>query len=174
VTLANQDLSLGSTIITLASTSSITSTTLASNALSQLQASIGNVSLALARMGAQVRQIENHNKFVGKLSDSIEAGIGNLVDADLASNSANWQWVAGCGADAAPFFRIFNPVLQGKKFDPEGVYVRRFVPELAGLSDKHIHSPWEAPQPPKNYPAPIVDLAGGRDRALSAFKGLKR
>jgi deoxyribodipyrimidine photo-lyase len=97
-----------------------------------------------------------------------------LVDADLASNSANWQWVAGCGADAAPFFRIFNPVLQGKKFDPEGVYVRRFVPELAGLSDKHIHSPWEAPQPPKNYPAPIVDLAGGRDRALSAFKGLKR
>jgi|Wag4MinimDraft_19_1082662.scaffolds.fasta_scaffold04457_2 flagellin len=91
VTLANQDLSLGSTIITLASTSSITSTTLASNALSQLQASIGNVSLALARMGAQVRQIENHNKFVGKLSDSIEAGIGNLVDADLAKESARLQ-----------------------------------------------------------------------------------
>jgi flagellin len=91
VTLANQDLSLGSTIITLASTSSITSTSLASNALSQLQASIGNVSLALARMGAQVRQIENHNKFVGKLSDSIEAGIGNLVDADLAKESARLQ-----------------------------------------------------------------------------------
>lgn len=91
VTLANQDLSLGSTIITLASTSSITSTTLASNALSQLQASIGNVSLALARMGAQVRQIENHNRFVGKLSDSIEAGIGNLVDADLAKESARLQ-----------------------------------------------------------------------------------
>ena len=91
VTLANQDLSLGSSIITLASTSSITSTTLASNALSQLQASIGNVSLALARMGAQVRQIENHNKFVGKLSDSIEAGIGNLVDADLAKESARLQ-----------------------------------------------------------------------------------
>jgi flagellin len=91
VTLANQDLSLGGTIITLASTSSITSTTLASNALSQLQASIGNVSLALARMGAQVRQIENHNKFVGKLSDSIEAGIGNLVDADLAKESARLQ-----------------------------------------------------------------------------------
>jgi flagellin len=91
VTLANQNLSLGGTIITLASTSSITSTTLASNALSQLQASIGNVSLALARMGAQVRQIENHNKFVGKLSDSIEAGIGNLVDADLAKESARLQ-----------------------------------------------------------------------------------
>ena len=91
VTLANQNLSLGGTIITLASTSSITSTTLASNALSQLQASIGNVSLALAKMGAQVRQIENHNKFVGKLSDSIDAGIGNLVDADLAKESARLQ-----------------------------------------------------------------------------------
>ena len=91
VTLANQDLSLGGTIITLASTSSITSTTLASTALSQLQASIGNVSLALAKMGAQVRQIENHTKFVGKLSDSIEAGIGNLVDADLAKESARLQ-----------------------------------------------------------------------------------
>jgi flagellin len=91
VTIANQDLSLGSTNITLASTSSITSTTLASNALSQLQASIGNVSLALAKMGAQVRQIENHNTFVGKLSDSIEAGIGNLVDADMAKESARLQ-----------------------------------------------------------------------------------
>ncbi|MEI7572784.1 MAG: flagellin [Phenylobacterium sp.] len=91
VTIANQDLSLGATNITLASTSSITSTTLASTALSQLQASIGNVSLALAKMGAQVRQIENHNTFVGKLSDSIEAGIGNLVDADLAKESARLQ-----------------------------------------------------------------------------------
>jgi len=91
VTLANQDLSLGGTIITLASASSITSTTLASTALSQLQASIGNVSLALAKMGAQVRQIENHNTFVGKLSDSIEAGIGNLVDADMAKESARLQ-----------------------------------------------------------------------------------
>jgi deoxyribodipyrimidine photo-lyase len=97
-----------------------------------------------------------------------------LVDADLASNSANWQWVAGCGADAAPFFRIFNPVLQGKKFDPDGRYVRRFVPELKSLPDRYIHSPWEAPLPPKNYPAPIVDLAEGRTRALSAFKALKR
>ena len=91
VTLANQDLTLGATIITLASTASITTATLASGALSLLQASIGNVSLALAKMGAQVRQIENHNKFVGKLSDSIEAGIGNLVDADLAKESARLQ-----------------------------------------------------------------------------------
>ena len=91
VTLANQNLSLGGTIITLASTASITTATLASGALSLLQASIGNVSLALAKMGAQVRQIENHNTFVGKLSDSIEAGIGNLVDADLAKESARLQ-----------------------------------------------------------------------------------
>ncbi|MDB5741409.1 MAG: deoxyribodipyrimidine photolyase, partial [Alphaproteobacteria bacterium] len=97
-----------------------------------------------------------------------------LVDADLASNVANWQWVAGCGADAAPFFRIFNPVLQGEKFDPRGVYVRRFVPELAAVPDKFIHMPWAAPQPPRNYPAPIVDLAEGRARALAAFQALKQ
>ena len=96
-----------------------------------------------------------------------------LVDADLASNSANWQWVAGCGADAAPFFRIFNPVLQGKKFDPRGAYVRRFVPELNDLPDRFVHNPWEAPQPPANYPQPIVDLAAGRMRALQAFRALK-
>jgi deoxyribodipyrimidine photo-lyase len=97
-----------------------------------------------------------------------------LVDADLASNSANWQWVAGCGADAAPFFRIFNPVLQGEKFDPKGDYVRRFVPELKDVPDKFIHRPWDAPKPPAKYPAPIVDLAVGRDRALAAFEKLKR
>jgi deoxyribodipyrimidine photo-lyase len=96
-----------------------------------------------------------------------------LVDADLANNAANWQWVAGCGADAAPFFRIFNPVLQGVKFDSEGVYVRRFVPELRDVPDKFIHHPWDAPQPPKHYPKPIVDLAEGRDRALKAFRALK-
>ncbi|HWA69782.1 MAG TPA: deoxyribodipyrimidine photo-lyase [Rhizomicrobium sp.] len=96
-----------------------------------------------------------------------------LVDADLASNSANWQWVAGCGADAAPFFRIFNPVLQGEKFDPGGAYVRRFVPELKDVPDRYVHRPWEAPQPPAHYPAPILDLAEGRSRALQAFKALK-
>lgn len=96
-----------------------------------------------------------------------------LVDADLASNSANWQWVAGCGADAAPFFRIFNPVLQGEKFDPGGAYVRAFVPELEAVPDKFIHRPWDAPHPPRDYPAPIVDLAAGRARALAGFRALK-
>ena len=95
-----------------------------------------------------------------------------LVDADLANNAANWQWVAGCGADAAPFFRIFNPVLQGEKFDADGSYVRRFVPELKNMPAKFLHRPWDAPQPPPDYPAPIVDLALGRTRALAAFKAL--
>ena len=106
-----------------------------------------------------------------------------LVDADLANNSASWQWVAGCGADAAPFFRIFNPCTQGKKFDPEGKYTRRFVPELEGLPDKYLFNPWEAPVPVladagvtlgENYPNPIVDLKFSRERALSAFKHLKK
>jgi deoxyribodipyrimidine photo-lyase len=96
-----------------------------------------------------------------------------LVDADLANNAANWQWVAGCGADAAPFFRIFNPVLQGEKFDPKGTYVRKFVPELKSVSDRYIHRPWEAPEAPRGYPPPIVDLAAGRARALAAFRALK-
>ena len=104
-----------------------------------------------------------------------------LVDADLASNSAQWQWVAGCGADAAPFFRIFNPVLQGQKFDPDGSYVRHWLPELADIPNRHIHAPWEAerdllrrapPYPAPPYPAPIVDLARGRARALDAFRAL--
>jgi deoxyribodipyrimidine photo-lyase len=102
-----------------------------------------------------------------------------LVDADLATNAASWQWVAGSGADAAPYFRVFNPVLQGKKFDPDGAYVRRFVPELARLPDAHIHAPWEAPPAllaasgvglGTNYPHPIIDLAAGRNRALAAFQ----
>ena len=101
-----------------------------------------------------------------------------LVDADAANNSANWQWVAGCGADPSPFFRVFNPVLQGEKFDPDGAYVRRFVPELAKLPPKFIHHPWDAPADVlakagirlgKTYPHPIVDHATARDRALDAF-----
>ena len=97
-----------------------------------------------------------------------------LVDSGLANNAANWQWVAGSGADAAPFFRIFNPVLQGEKFDPKGDYVRRFLPDLKAVPDKHIHRPWTLPEPPPNYPKPIVDLAEGRDRALKAFKALSQ
>ncbi len=106
-----------------------------------------------------------------------------LVDADLANNTFGWQWVAGCGADASPFFRVFNPVLQGRKFDPRGVYVRTWVPELARLPDRWIHCPWEAPAsllsgagvtPGKSYPLPIVDHAAARLRALSHSPGRRR
>jgi deoxyribodipyrimidine photo-lyase len=95
-----------------------------------------------------------------------------LVDGDLASNNHGWQWVAGTGTDAAPYFRVFNPVLQGEKFDPDGDYVRRYVPELrdAGLSGKALHAPWTAKDgPPKGYPAPIVDHAEARKSALSRY-----
>jgi len=101
-----------------------------------------------------------------------------LVDADLASNSAGWQWIAGCGADAAPFFRIFNPITQSEKFDKQGSYIRRYVPELANMPEKYIHAPWLAPaevlaaagvQVGHNYPAPIMDIKESRERALAAF-----
>ena len=104
-----------------------------------------------------------------------------LVDADLANNSASWQWIAGCGADAAPYFRIFNPITQGQKFDPNGNYIRRYIPELAALPNKFIFSPWEAPEYILKecnirlgiaYPKPIVDLKQSRDAALKAFKSL--
>ena len=106
-----------------------------------------------------------------------------LVDADLANNSASWQWVAGSGADAAPYFRIFNPVLQGEKFDPDGDYVRAFCPELANLPASVIHKPWEAGPDllarcgvklGVNYPLPMVAHAAARTRALAAFEGLKK
>lgn len=105
-----------------------------------------------------------------------------LCEADEAANGASWQWVAGCGADAAPYFRIFNPVLQGVKFDPEGAYVRRFVPELRKLPDQHIHTPWEADagllagcgiRLGGNYPKPLVLPAEGRQAALDAYAKLK-
>lgn len=99
-----------------------------------------------------------------------------LVDADMASNSMGWQWVAGCGADAAPFFRVFNPVLQGEKFDKNGDYVSRWVPELAGVNPKFIHKPWELDEQSREllqYPAPLVDLKATRQRALDAFSTIK-
>ena len=105
-----------------------------------------------------------------------------LVDWDAANNSNGWQWVAGSGADAAPFFRVFNPILQGEKFDPDGEYVRRWVPELAKLPAKHIHAPWKAPDAAlvragvrlgATYPEPIVDHAFGRQRALDAYREMR-
>ena len=106
-----------------------------------------------------------------------------LVDADLASNSASWQWVAGSGADAAPYFRIFNPITQGLKFDPEGEYTKKYVPELRNLPNKYLFSPWEAPENiladagielGKNYPKPMVDLKLSRETALEAFATTKK
>lgn len=105
-----------------------------------------------------------------------------LVDADHANNPANWQWVAGSGADAAPYFRVFNPSTQGEKFDPKGDYVRAFVPELKDMPPKWIHKPWDAPadvlkkagvELGKSYPKPIVDHGKARERALAAFEKLK-
>jgi len=109
--------------------------------------------------------------------------LDTLVDADLANNTMGWQWVAGCGVDAAPYFRIFNPVLQGKKFDPRGDCVRRWVPELRRLPARWIHQPWAAPpavlaeagvQLGVDYPRPIVDAAHGRRAALAAYAVMRR
>jgi len=106
-----------------------------------------------------------------------------LVDADLANNSAGWQWVAGCGADAAPYFRIFNPILQGQKFDPTGDYVRAWVPELAKLPATFIHKPWAAPESVLieagitlgySYPHPLVDHDTARREALETYATFKR
>jgi deoxyribodipyrimidine photo-lyase len=106
-----------------------------------------------------------------------------LVDADLASNTLGWQWSGGCGADAAPYFRIFNPIIQGQKFDPKGDYVRRYVPELKRLPDKYIHTPWEAPDGVletigfvlgEDYPAPIIAHKVARARALAALDQFKK
>jgi deoxyribodipyrimidine photo-lyase len=106
-----------------------------------------------------------------------------LVDADMASNSASWQWIAGCGADAAPYFRVFNPITQGQKFDPEGQYVKRFIPDLKHLPAEFIHCPWQAPslvlkaagiQLGHHYPEPIVDVKASRQAALDAFAALKQ
>ena len=106
-----------------------------------------------------------------------------LVDADLANNSASWQWIAGCGADAAPYFRIFNPITQGQKFDLDGEYVRQYIPEITSLPNKYLFNPWEAPELilkqagivlGSTYPRPIVDLKQSRESALIAFQSLKQ
>ena len=106
-----------------------------------------------------------------------------LVDADLANNTLGWQWAAGCGADAAPYFRIFNPALQGRKFDPGGDYVRKWIPELSDLPGAWIHEPHRAPaealaraevEPGKSYPRPVVDHSAARERALAALATLRK
>lgn len=105
-----------------------------------------------------------------------------LFDADLGNNSASWQWVAGCGADAAPYFRIFNPVTQGQKFDGDGIYIKQFVPELKDVPTKYLFSPWQAPENVlrqagvtlgSSYPHPIVDLADSRKWALDNYEKCK-
>ena len=105
-----------------------------------------------------------------------------LFDADLANNSSGWQWIAGCGSDAAPYFRIFNPVTQAEKFDPEGTYIHQFLPELRNLSPPYLFAPWTAPKEflekagvelGKTYPFPIVDIKKSREDALLAFRNLK-
>jgi deoxyribodipyrimidine photo-lyase len=106
-----------------------------------------------------------------------------LLDADLANNSASWQWVTGSGADAAPYFRIFNPITQGEKFDPEGHYIRRWVPELADLETRYLFAPFNAPEDAlrsagvtlgDTYPEPAVDHAKARKAALEGYEDVKQ
>ena len=106
-----------------------------------------------------------------------------LVDADLANNTASWQWVAGTGADAAPYFRIFNPVKQGQDFDKDGEYTKKYLPQLSKMPDKYLFNPWEAPKElladagvklGENYPHPIVELKSSRENALASFDQIKK
>lgn len=105
-----------------------------------------------------------------------------LLDADIANNTMGWQWVAGSGADASPYFRIFNPITQGEKFDKNGEYIRKWVPELRDIPNKYIHKPWEAPEHilqkaniklGHTYPLPVVEHKAARERALCAYKSMK-
>jgi deoxyribodipyrimidine photo-lyase len=97
----------------------------------------------------------------------------HLVDADLASNQHGWQWTAGTGTDAAPFYRVFNPVTQGLKFDPDGDYVRRWVPELRRVAGQAVHQPWDLAAPPTDYPDRIVDHAEERRVAVERYQRLR-
>ncbi len=97
-----------------------------------------------------------------------------LLDGDIAANNGGWQWSAGTGTDAQPYFRIFNPVSQSRQYDPNGDYIRHYVPELRDLSEKDIHEPWKLTSPPKNYPPPMVDHGMARERTLDAFKAARK
>jgi deoxyribodipyrimidine photo-lyase len=97
----------------------------------------------------------------------------HLIDGDFAANNGGWQWSASTGTDAAPYFRVFSPVRQSQRFDPQGEFIRRYVPELAGLDNKYIHEPWKSPQPVAGYDVPIVEQAGVRERVTAAFKNAK-
>lgn len=97
----------------------------------------------------------------------------HLIDGDFAANNGGWQWSASTGTDAAPYFRVFSPVRQSQRFDPDGEFIRRYVPELAGVDNKWIHEPWKAPKPPVGYPAPVVDQTGVRERVSAAFRAAR-
>ena len=121
-------------------------------------------------------------KFSNKVVSISSFFMRHLIDGDLAANNGGWQWAASTGCDAQPYFRIFNPFLQGEKFDSEGDYVRHYVPELKNMPAKYVHKPWTAPLSVqkqagciigKDYPAPIVDHDKARARALAAFQALK-
>jgi deoxyribodipyrimidine photo-lyase len=100
--------------------------------------------------------------------------LDHLVDGDLASNHHGWQWVAGTGTDPSPYYRVFNPTRQGQQFDPDGAYVRRWVPELRDVPDRYVHEPWNAPGgPPEGYPAPVVDHAEERQVALARYQAVR-
>jgi deoxyribodipyrimidine photo-lyase len=99
--------------------------------------------------------------------------MNHLIDGDLAANNGGWQWPASTGTDAAPYFRIFNPVSQSRTHDPDGAFMRKYVPELAGLGDDHIHDPPAAERVSLRYPPPIVDHAKARERVMREFKRLR-
>ena len=148
----------------------------------------GRTGYPLIDAGMRQLQVENwmHNRIrmvvasflIKDLHISWEHGAAffmtHLRDGDVAQNQLNWQWVAGCGTDPAPYFRIFNPIKQSEKFDPRGTYIRRYVPELADVADEHLHEPWLAPGGvPRGYPPPIVDHAAERKKALDRYAVVK-
>ena len=97
----------------------------------------------------------------------------HLIDGDFAANNGGWQWSASTGTDAVPYFRVFNPVRQGQRFDPDGVFIKQWVPELAHLSKKFIHEPWKSPESVSDYPTPIVSLVGVKENVERAFRAAR-